>query len=189
MKKILILASLAAFASCNSSNEKAKVESMGTGSDSSAVTSTTMGDINSPYTIGYSSKFTMGDSKNAEAILTLWKDWDNGNLSAHKDMFADSVELHFADGSMLKASRDSVIAAGQSVRNTFASAVSSVDAVTALKSTDKNENWALVWGKEIDTDKKGKVDSFYLQETWRFNKDGKTDLLYQFRSAAAPPKK
>jgi hypothetical protein len=188
MKKILILASLAAFVSCNSSNDKAKVESMGTGDSTSTATST-MGDINSPYAINYSSKFTMGDPKNAEAILTLWKDWDNGNLSAHKDMFADSVELHLADGSMMHSVRDSVIAQAQAFRNTLASSVSSVDAVMAVKSTDKNENWTLIWGKEIDTDKKGKIDSFYLQETWRINKDGKTDLLYQFRSAAAPPKK
>jgi hypothetical protein len=42
---------------------------------------------------------------------------------------------------------------------------------------------------EKDINKKGKVDSFYLQETWRFNKDGKADLLYQFKAAGAPPKK
>ena len=59
----------------------------------------------------------------------------------------------------------------------------------AVKSTDKKENWALIWGKEIDTDKKGKVDSFYLQETWRFNKDGQADLFFQYRQAATPPKK
>lgn len=191
MKKFLILASVTVFAACNSGNDKAKVESMGTGSDSSSATAAapTMADISSPYTIEYSSKFTMGDPKNAEAVLTLWKDWDNGNLAAHKDLFADSVELHFADGTMLHASRDSVTAAAQKYRSTLSSSVSNVYTVTALKSTDKNENWALIWGKEVDTDKKGKVDSFYLQETWRFNKDGKTDLLYQFRSAAKPPKK
>ena len=59
----------------------------------------------------------------------------------------------------------------------------------AVKSTDKDENWALIWGKEIDTDKKGKIDSFYLQETWRFNKAGKANLFFQYKQAAAPPKK
>lgn len=58
--------------------------------------------------------------------------------------------------------------------------MSSVDAVTALRSKDKNENWALIWGKEIDTDKKGKLDSFYLQETWRFNKMAK--LIFSFNT-------
>jgi len=185
MKKILTCASFAIFAACNSGNDNAKVDSMKSGSDSTA----TVQDINSPYQIQYSSKFAMGDPKNAETILNLWKDWDNGNLSAHKDMFADSVELHFADGSMIHTSLDSSIAAAQAFRNSLASSASRVDAVMAVKSTDKDENWALIWGMETDTDKKGKVDSFYLQETWRFNKAGKADLLYQFRQAAMPAKK
>jgi hypothetical protein len=131
----------------------------------------------------------MDDPKNAESLLTLWKDWDNGNLSAHKDLFADSVSFYFSDGSMMHSSRDSALAGAQKVRNSFATSVSSVDAIMAVKSTDKNEHWALIWGRERDTDKKGKVDSFDLQETWKFNNDGKADLVYQFRHAAAPPKK
>jgi hypothetical protein len=62
-----------------------------------------------------------------------------------------------------------------------------VDAIMAVKSTEKNENWALAWGMEKNTDKKGKIDSSYIQETWRFNKAGKADLMYQYRQAA--PKK
>ena len=131
----------------------------------------------------------MDDPKNAESLLTLWKDWDNGDLSVHKDLFADSTSMTFADGSMMHASRDSALAAAQKMRNNLASAVSSVDAIMAVKSTDKNENWAIIWGKEVDTDKKGKVDSTYLQETWRFNKDGKTDLMFQYKQAIHPPKK
>jgi len=183
MKKLLIVFSIAILAACSDQ----KTESMKSGTDTTAST-TAMTDVTYPYDIVYSSKFEMADPKYGQTILTLWKDWDNGDLSAHKDMFADSVEMHFADGSMMHSVRDSVIVAAQTFRNMFTSAVSSVFTVTSLKSTDKGENWALIWGKEIDTDKKGKVDSFYLQETWRFNKDGKTDLLYQYNAAAMPPK-
>jgi hypothetical protein len=184
MKKVFVLAALALFVSCNS-NEPNKVESMKTGSDTTSV----MRDITSPYPIRYSSKFVMDDPKNAETLLTLWKDWDNGNLSAHKDMFADSVEMHFWNGSMLQAGRDSVLSAAQTARNTIASSSSDVDVIMAVKSTDKDENWAVIWGQEKDTDKKGKVDSFYLQEAWRFNKAGQANLVYQYRAAATPPKK
>jgi hypothetical protein len=93
---------------------------------------------------------------------------------------------------MMHGGRDSVIAGGQKFRSSFATSVSSVDAIMAVKSTDKtgkNEHWALIWGRERDTNKKGKVDSFDLQETWRFNNDGKADLMYQFRHAITPPKK
>jgi hypothetical protein len=181
MRKFLALVAMGFFAAC-SSNESAKTDSMqSTDSTMQSTTQTAMQPINSPYPVSYSSSFAMGDSKNAESLLTLWKDWDNGDLSAHKDIFADSVEMHLSDGSMIHSVRDSVIASGQNFRNTIAKAVSSVDAITALKSTDKNENWALIWGKEIDTDKKGKIDSFYLHEVWRFNKDGKADLVFQYR--------
>jgi hypothetical protein len=185
MKKFFVLSAIVILAACNS-NEPAKTDAT-TVSVKSA--DSTMPAIKSPYPIGYSSNFAVDDPKNAETLLTLWKDWDNGDLTAHKDMFADSVGMHFSDGSSMHATRDSVIASAQKFRNIFASSVSSVDAIMALKSVDKNEHWALIWGKEIDTDKKGKVDSSYLQETWRFNKDGKADLVFQYRQAAAPPKK
>lgn len=176
MKKLIVMASMAMLAACNS-NDSAKTDSMAPAKDSTAQT------IQSPYQIGYSSQFAMADPKNAETLLTLWKDWDNGNLSAHKDFFADSVEMHFSDGSMMHADRDSIIAAAQQFRNSFATSQSSVDAIMAVKSTDKDENWALIWGKEVDKDNAGKLDSFNLQETWRFNKDGKADLMSQFRQA------
>jgi hypothetical protein len=182
MKRILVFASLAFFTACNS-NEPAKTDTMKSGMDS------TMQAINSPFAIGYSSKFVMDDPKNAESLLTLWKDWENGDLSAHKDLFADSVTMTFADGYMMHASRDSVLAAAQKMRNNLASSVDFVDAIMAVKSTDKNENWAIIWGKEVNADKKGKVDSTNLQETWRFNKDGKTDLMFQYKQAILPPKK
>ena len=187
MKKFLFIASVAMLAACNS-NEPAETDSMASGSDSTMAMVPSAA-INSPYAIGYSSNFAMGDNKNAESLLVLWKDWDNGNLSAHKDLFADSVEMYFADGSMMHSSRDSAIAAAQGARDRVTSAVSTVTAIMPVKSVDKDENWALIWGKEVDTDKKGKVDSFYLQETWRFNKDGKADMMYQFKASAASPKK
>jgi hypothetical protein len=165
---------------------------MSAGTDTTASSSTAatmMPAINSPYPVTYSSKFEMADPKYAETVLGLWKDWDNGNLANSKDRFADNVELHFSDGSMIKTTRDSAIAMAQKIRDSYASSVSRVDAVMSVKSTDKNENWALIWGLETNTNKKGKVDSSYLQETWRLNNDGKADKLYQSRASATPPKK
>ena len=180
MKKILVASFIICLVACNSNKEEVK--------GVTATDTSTNASVSYPYNITYSSKFEMADPKYGQTILQLWKDWDNGTLANSKENFADSVEMHFADGSMMHSVRDSVIATGQQYRDQFTSAVSEVNAVTALRSTDKDENWALVWGKEVDTDKKGKVDSFYLQETWRFNKAGKVDLLYQFRAAGAPPK-
>ena len=185
MKKILFFSMVAALAACNSGQDKAQVESMSV-SDSSKKEAVA---VTYPYQIEYSSSFEIGDAQQAQTLLGIWKDWDNGNLANGRDKFADSLEMHFADGSEMKGSRDSIIAASQRYRDMFSHVESSVSAVIPLKSTDKNENWVTVWGKEIDTHKDGKIDSFYLQETWRFNKSGKIDLLFQYMQKSPPAKK
>ena len=185
MKKALLLAALAIFAACNSNAPASKTDSAGATQDSGSMAKT----IHSPYDITYSSKFVMDDPKNAESLLAIWKAYDNGDLSVTKDMFADTIETHWGDGTMMRTSRDSALASVQAYRNSFKAAVDKVHAILAVKSTDKNEHWALIWGTETDTYKTGKVDSTEFQETWRFNKDGKADLVYQYKRPSAPPMK
>ena len=119
-------------------------------------------------------------------ILELWKDFDNGDVSRHKDYFADSVQMLFPDGSSMHDIKDSIIAATNSYRSTYSSVTSRVDAVLSTKSIDKEENWVCVWGKEIHT-MQGKTDSTDLHEAWRFNKNGKIDFMMQYARSA--PKK
>ncbi len=185
MRKIVLLAGIGLLAACNSGN-KEEVASVSPSHDSTA--NTAAENITYPYTAAYSSKFAIGEPKHAEAILRLWKDWDNGDLSKSKDVFADTVSLNFWDGSSMHASRDSCVAAAQKFRDTYASVTSRVDAFVPLKSTDKDENWVAIWGMETHTDKKGKVDSINLHEVWRINKEGKTDLVYQFAGMTKPKK-
>src|SRR5690349_18897789 len=118
MKKVFIISSVVLFAACNNSSDKAKVDSMST--DTTApMAAKTMPDINSPYAVAYSSKFEIADPKYAETVLALWKDWDNGNLANSKDRFADNVELHFSDGTMMKTTRDSALAMAQKIRDSY----------------------------------------------------------------------
>jgi hypothetical protein len=177
MLKILIAAFTIVLFSCKS-EEKKEAESKGAKPEASSTL---------PYTATYSSKFEMGDAKNSEAILSVWKAWDDGNLLASRKLFADSSHFYFRDGSEMHNLSDSTLAGAQLYRNTLAAVKSTVHAYMPLKSTDKNENWVSIWATEVTTDKKGKVDSVGLQETWRFNKDGKIDLLYQFGRSLVPP--
>src|SRR5690349_3631935 len=187
MKKMLIGASITFLAACNNSSDKAKTESMNTDTSAAAATTTAkMPDINSPYKVVYSSKFEMGDPKNAETVLKLWKDWDNNTLMNSKSSFADTLTFYFSDGSMMHASRDSVLGMAQKMRDGQASITSSIDAVTSLKSLmnnmsqkpeDQTQNWALIWGEERVTDKRGKKDSSAVMETWGLDKDGKVSIV------------
>jgi len=168
------------FAACNSAPSAPQAAK----TDSSAAA---VKPIKSPYEIMYSSNFVIDDPKNAETLLALWKVYDEGDLSKGKDMIADSMEMYLGNGARIHASRDSAMVMVQAVRSSYKSAVDRVDAVMALKSVDKNEHWALIWGTEIDTHKDGKVDSTELHEVWRFNSAGKADLVMQYTRPAAAP--
>jgi hypothetical protein len=187
MRKILILASLAAFAACNSAKtDETKVDSTMT---STKPDSSKMDNLAYPYSAQYSNKFEMGDPNNSLNVLKLYKDWDNNTIENSKNLFADSVLMVFSDGTMLSGSRDSVFNVVKKVRNTMGTITSDPVAWTPLKSTDKGDNWVLVWYTEHRTNPKGKIDSSYYQETWRLNKDGKVDRFYQYEQKTAPPKK
>jgi hypothetical protein len=82
-------------------------------------------------------------------------------------------------GTEMKGTRDSILASTKAYRNSFGNVSSKVDAVLSTKSTDKNDDWVLVWGTEVHT-RKNVTDSVHLQETWRFNKDGKVDFMMQY---------
>ena len=179
MQKILIAAFAVVLFSCNSEEKKE--------ADTKDAAKTTEVSATLPYTATYSSKFEMGNAKQVETILKLWKSWDDGNIIADSSLFADSVHMYTRDGSVAEGLSDSVNAAAQYYRNMFTSVKSTVHAVFPVKSTDKNENWVCVWGTEVTMNKQGKVDSVALQETWRFNKDGKVDMLLQYARPLVPP--
>jgi len=187
MRRTPAILLLAAFAACTSAPTAPATDS--TAMAKPAVDSAAMRPINSPYAIGYSSKFVMDGPANAESVLALWKAYDDGDLGKSRDLLADSVDVNLANGAHFHLSKDSVVAAIQGVRNSFKSAVDKVDAIMAVKSTDKNEHWVTIWGTEIDTHKNGKVDSTELQETWRFNQSGKADMLLQYNRVPNTSKK
>ena len=173
MKKLLIFTCIACFA-CNNDTKKE------VSSSSIAYDSSKNADIAYPYTASYSSKFEIGDPQLSKIILDLWKNWDNNTLQNSLHSFADTVSLLFPDGTRVHGSREDVISEAQKVRDQFISVSSDVQAWIPLKSTDKNENWVTIWGKEVHKTKDGKTDSVNLQETWLFDKNNKAMVMYQF---------
>lgn len=174
MRKIVCVFALAALFSCK--NEEGDKET-----SSNLATSVVY-----PYEATYSSNFKIGKPEYSKIVLDLWKDFDNNTLDNSKSAFADSVSLFFANSQPFIGSRDAAIEIAKQYRGQFSEIKSTINAFVPLKSTDKNEEWVSVWGVEYST-KDGKTDSTYLQETWRFNKDGKVDLMYQFVSKPPVP--
>ena len=117
-----------------------------------------------PYTATYSSQFTIGDQKISEKILTLFKQWDDNKLADGKSMFADSIHF-YADNWAFQGTRDSFFTVSQQQRNNYKEVKTVVHAWIPVHSTDKNEDWALIWSTAYTTDTKGKVDSASYQDT------------------------
>ena len=138
-----------------------------------------------PYKATYSSKFEIGNPAMSKIILDLWKDWDDNAFDRHPNAFSDTITMYFPSGDMAKG-KDSVLAGSRRIRGSMASAKSTIQAWIPLRSTDMNENWVAIWGTEEDTWKDGKKTTTAYHEVWRFNKDGKIDLMRQFESKVPP---
>lgn len=190
MRKIPFFVAITFLAACNSSStDKSKMETPKS-SDSTMPKQET---LTYPYTADYSSDFEMGDAKNAQTLLQLYKDFDNNTLDNSKNSFAEVDTMIFADGNMFVGSRDSLITLAKKSRGQMGSVVDSVHAWIPLRSKDRNEEWVVIWTREISTDAKGKKSVRELQETWRFDKNGKVNLVYQYQQQLpkmmAPPAK
>jgi hypothetical protein len=179
MRKILlVLTGAVLFVGCTSETKSDTATSDSTASTTDAAPVTPLA-----YTPTYSSSFKMGNPEYASMIVQgSWKDWETNNLDNMRNWLADTVVAYHSDNSMVKG-LDSLMARWKRGRAGYTSVLDSINAVTSVYSTDKNENWVLVWAKEINTKADGTKDTMYLMETWRINKDGKADLLLQYDRA------
>jgi hypothetical protein len=167
-KTILVFAVAGIFTAC--SNEK-KEETKSTEPAQAAVAM--------PLPVNYSSSFETGNPAYAAMILQgSWKDWQENKLDK-TNWLADTVVAFQSDNTMVMGA-DSLIARWKRGRALYTSVNDTIDAVLPTYSTDKKENWVLVWAREYNTKTDGTKDTIALMETWRINKDGKADMLLQF---------
>jgi hypothetical protein len=171
MKKWIFLVATGTFLFTACNNEK---------KESSTGEATTQKEVTLPYKAGYSSSFKMGNPDYSALILQgSWKDWEENKLDNMKNWLADTI-LAFQSSNKMVKGLDSLTALWKRDRAGYSSIIDSIDAVMPVYSTDMKENWVLVWAREIGTRLDGKKDTSAIMETWRINKDGKADRLYQF---------
>jgi hypothetical protein len=174
MRKILSLLCMASFLlSCNSASKTEAIN------DTTVVKSA----VALPYTPSYSSSFKMGNPEYSSMILQgSWKDWEMNTMDNMKTWVADTITVYHSDNTMVKGI-DSLQARWKRGRAKYSAVATTIDAVIPVYSTDKKEDWVLVWATEIDTKLDGTKDTAAVMETWRINKDKKADLLLQFDRA------
>ena len=127
----------------------------------------------------YSSDFEIGDFKQGDIVVELWKQFDDNTIEKGLDYFADTVSMSGADGFRFTGTRDSLMKMVKKMRGGFSAYRTTIAAIAPLKSVDKNENWVCIWGTEYTTFK-NKVDSSDIQENWRFDKNGKVAFMHSY---------
>jgi hypothetical protein len=93
---------------------------------------------------------------------------------------ADSVSFQGFDGMKYSGTKAGLMDLWSKHRDSLSSVKITVDAWTKDHSIDKNDDYILVWYKEIDTYKSGKVDSASFADINQMKK-GKISWYSQFR--------
>jgi len=136
-----------------------------------------------PYPMGYSANFKIGNPAYCAMILKgSWKDWEMNQMDDMKSWVADTIVAMSSNNKITKGV-DSLQAKWKRFRADLVSVTDSIDAVISVRSIDKNEDWVLVWAREMSENKAGKKDTVAVMETWRINKDGKADMVMQYDRA------
>jgi ketosteroid isomerase-like protein len=142
----------------------------------STAASTKEAPLTMPYKASFSSDISIGNQANALTVLNSYKAWETGDMTAFANTLADSVSFNFSDGSKFNGTKDSMVKMATKYREGLASIKIDMDAWLPVHSNDKNEDAVLVWYKEIDTDKSGKIDSTYYGDINGL-KDGKINFI------------
>ncbi|MGD9328933.1 MAG: hypothetical protein PVH48_08220 [Cyclobacteriaceae bacterium] len=135
------------------------------------------------YDPSYSASFELGNPAYAEMIVQgSWKDWEDDNLDNMANWVCDTITAFHSDNEVVYG-LENLMARWKEARSEYTSSVPTINAVMSIRSTDRNEDWVLVWATSIDTKTDGAIDTVALMETWRINADGKADMLLQFDRA------
>ena len=136
-------------------------------------------DITYPYPMSYSAKFKFIDPEKGKMVLNFCKDFENNTIENSKSIFADKLSIDMPK-LKLKANRDSVLSAFKTYRKSFISFKTELDVVMSVKSTDKGDDWVLVWAVDEYTDKNNVKHRVKYQQVWLLNKEGKISFMEQF---------
>jgi ketosteroid isomerase-like protein len=160
MKLLSWAAILVVLAACQQKTKSATGREGGT-TDTTMTTVTDSTALETLYQAGYSSNFNTTGVSNADlnTVMKTYKDWENGNVDAVTQGFADSVMWDNADGQSLMMTNAQLNQRWKSFRDSLSSVKIDMEAYTKLYAADKNEGSVITWYKETDTYKTGKVDS------------------------------
>jgi hypothetical protein len=163
MKRLFLFAfSSAVLFSCNSSDTKT-AETGSTGDTKVAAMSTN--DL--AYPVKDWADWQPGSVDNLKTALQALKDYENGNVEACMNAFADSIKLAF-DGMEGTFSKDSVLKMFSADRKSLKTMQIAMDDYETVKSKDGKQEYVSMWYKQKWQDQKDKWDSVVCMDDMKF---------------------
>lgn len=136
-----------------------------------------------PLKAPYHAAFEVGDTGMAKLVSDLWKDREQAVMS-HPDFFADTVTCKFLNGEVMRGTRENMLTMHKERLSAVSRLRNEVHNMLPLKSTVRNEDRVIIWGKEWIT-KNGHTDSVELVEDWRIV-NGKVSDIIQYGRKIKP---
>jgi hypothetical protein len=163
MKRLFLFAfSSAVLFACNSSDTKTS-EANSTGETKVAAMSTN--DL--AYPVKDWGDWQPGSVDNLKTALQALKDFENGNVEACMNAFADSIKLAF-DGMEGTFTKDSVLKMFSADRKSLKAMQIAMDDYETVKSKDGKQEYVSMWYKQKWQDQKDKWDSVICMDDMKF---------------------
>lgn len=125
--------------------------------------------------------FKKGNTQLSGIVLSVWKGYESGNVKSLGGYFADSVVMVFHDR-QLSGSTDTVLHQYQRMRDKFMAVQCHIDYWQPVFDENRKEYWVLVWAKTEGTLQDRKINSWSVQQVWKFNQQNKIYFMQQFDS-------
>ena len=134
-----------------------------------------------PYTATYSSQWNQDISdQDLLTVLNSYKAWETGDMQMLRATFGDSLSFVGWDGTVYSGPTEGLTDKWAAARDTISTIKIEIGAWTKNHSVDKKADFIVVWYKEIDTYKSGRIDSADWHDINLMSK-GKISWYSQYR--------
>jgi hypothetical protein len=137
-----------------------------------------------PYKATYSSEVVAGKHPEyAQKVLTVWKNFETGNVAVMKNYYADTVTYDAASGYRFHGRTEDLLNMARKGNEGLDSLRFDISMWQCVHLADRNEDWVYIWSTERRYPKTGKADTSFMHEQWKIEK-GKITYFNQYEATS-----
>ena len=125
------------------------------------------------YTPSYSSQWTDGDSTNAQIVMKFIEGWEKNEIDS--SMLSPWVYYKYN-----WENKQSLFDKIKSERDKFSKCKIKLSSVISVRTTDRNEDWVIVYAGVDHKDLKGNLSTTNFTQWYKINKDKRIEFFKEF---------